>query len=82
MFAIVILMVMDSSRLKEEQYNTKPIITINEEYTDKYVRYDGIFYSMRYLTSSPQTKENFDVKSINGSEFWLFNKKLIWSNSN
>ena len=27
-FAVVVLIVMDSSRLKEEQYNTKPIITI------------------------------------------------------
>ena len=36
-FVIVILIVMDSSRLKEEQYNTKPIITIHEEYTEKYV---------------------------------------------
>ena len=78
--AVVILIVMDSSRLKEEQYNTKPIITINEEYTDSYVRYDGIFYSMRYLTREPQTKENFEPSSIYGGEFWLFNKKLIWSN--
>ena len=68
-FVIVILIVMDSSRLKEEQYNTKPIITIHEEYT-----------SMRYLTNSPQTKDNLDTKTIYGSEFWLFNKKLIWSN--
>mgnify|MGYP004465972417 CR=1 FL=1 len=79
-FVIVILIVMDSSRLKEEQYNTKPIITIHEEYTEKYVRYDGIFYSMRYLTNSPQTKGSLDTKTIYGSEFWLFNKKLIWSN--
>lgn len=79
-FVIVVLIVMDSSRLKEEQYNTKPIITINEEYTDGYVRYDGIFYSMRYLTREPQTKENFEPSSIYGGEFWLFNKKLIWSN--
>ena len=27
-FAVVVLIVMDSSRLKEEQYNTKPIITL------------------------------------------------------
>lgn len=81
-FIIVVLIVMDSFRLKEEQYNTKPIITIHEEYTDEYVRYDGIFYSMRYLTNTPQTKDNLDVREIHGSEFWLFNKKLIWSNVN
>lgn len=79
-FVIVILIAMDSSRLKDEQYNTKPIITIHEEYTKDYIRYDGIFYSIRYLTNSPQTKDNLEVKSIYGSEFWLFDKKLIWSN--
>ena len=63
-FVIIVLIVMDSSRLKDEQYNTKPIITIHEEYTENYIRYDGIFYSIRYLTNSPQTKDKLEVKSI------------------
>lgn len=79
LFIILILMVMDSARLKDEPYGTEPIITVNVEYTDEYVRYDGILYSMRYLTKTPQSESNYEKSSIYGAEFWLFNKKLMWS---
>lgn len=62
----------DAYRIQSMSFeDVKPLITIDEEKTDKKSIYFGLGYSVTYNINSDE--------SIYGAEFRLFDKVLIWA---
>ncbi len=77
-----ILVTVDCISLKNSEIGTKPIVTINEEITDRRIAYTGLGYTISYYVNGDTTTSNgitLIEETGYGAEFRLFNKILIWA---
>ncbi len=70
----------ESHRLsRPENKGAKPVITLNEAYNEKSIKYQGLGYTVTYLVDSKIDPENSTITThyIYSAEVRLFDKVLL-----
>lgn len=82
-----IYIVVDCIRLKNAKFDTRPLITLNEEVKDyktntdnSYIKYTGIGYTIKYRYYYDKLSTDAVIlRNGYGAEFKLLDKILIWA---